>query len=423
MKLSLTPISSRYASVAALNANFDAIEDAIENTLSRNNASPNTMLGNFDMNGNRIINIADPVDSTDAVSKGWLESLPVSAAADAATASAAAVTATAAAAVIDGFEWTGQWYTATSYAKNNLAYEAGNTYICLATHTSGTFGTDFGAGKWELFSAKGAAGAGTGDMLGSNNLSDLTNMATARATLGVQPTNSPTFTGTVSIPTPVAGSDTTVAVTSEWVRDLFATFSTSPTGSVQDYLGSTAPSGWILLDGGTIGSGSSGATTRANADTSDLYTLIWNSMANTEAPVSTGRGASAAADFAANKTITLPDARGRVIAGKDNMGGTTASRLTAAGSGITGTTLGAAGGAQNVTLTSNEMPLHTHGAGTLAITLDAIGSSTATNAAAGATNVTSSYTGLITGATASAGSGNAHNNTQPTLVLNKIVKL
>ena len=43
---------------------------------------------------------------------------------------------------------------------------------------------------------------------------------------------------------------------------------------------------------------------------------------------------------------TAPDLRGRTIAGKDNMGGVTASRLTAAGSGITGTTLGTTGGAE-----------------------------------------------------------------------------
>jgi len=105
----------------------------------------------------------------------------------------------------------------------------------------------------------------------------------------------------------------------------------TPTGTVSDYIGSTAPSGWLFLDGRTIGSASSGATNRANADTQALYELLWNSMANAEAPVSSGRGASAAADFAANKTITIPDARGRVIAGRDNMGGTAANRLTSGG--------------------------------------------------------------------------------------------
>jgi microcystin-dependent protein len=43
-------------------------------------------------------------------------------------------------------------------------------------------------------------------------------------------------------------------------------------------------------------------------------------------------------------TFTLPDMRGRVAAGKDDMGGSTAGRITSGNSGITGTTLSAAGG-------------------------------------------------------------------------------
>lgn len=180
-----------------------------------------------------------------------------------------------------------------------------------------------------------------------------------------------------------------------------------PTGSVTDYVGSTAPSGWVLLDGKTIGSASSGATNRANSDTQTLFELLWNSMANAEAPVSGGRGASATADFTANKTITIPDARGRVIAGKDNMGGTTASRLTSGGSGITGTTLGVAGGTQTHTLTTTEMPSHTHTGGV----------------AGGSGALVSCGGSSLGGNTGSTGGGGAHQNTQPTLVLNKIIKL
>lgn len=59
-------------------------------------------------------------------------------------------------------------------------------------------------------------------------------------------------------------------------------------------------------------------------------------------------------------TITFPDKRGRISAGKDNMGGTAANRITTAGSGVDGSTLRAAGGAETVTLVTGNLPSHTH---------------------------------------------------------------
>src|SRR5262249_10145195 len=57
----------------------------------------------------------------------------------------------------------------------------------------------------------------------------------------------------------------------------------------------------------------------------------------------------------------LPDLRGYLLAGKDDMGGAAASRITAGASGIDGSVLGAAGGAQTVTLITAQMPAHGHG--------------------------------------------------------------
>jgi hypothetical protein len=77
----------------------------------------------------------------------------------------------------------------------------------------------------------------------------------------------------------------------------------------------TAPTGWLLIDGKTIGSAASGATARANADTLPLYTFLWDfSAAAVPIFTSTGaastRGASAAADFAADKRLALFTANG-----------------------------------------------------------------------------------------------------------------
>jgi hypothetical protein len=66
-KLTLNTIGSRYGSIDALNANFDAIETALENTLSRNGTAPNGMDANLDMDSNRVINLTDALNNSDAV--------------------------------------------------------------------------------------------------------------------------------------------------------------------------------------------------------------------------------------------------------------------------------------------------------------------------------------------------------------------
>lgn len=71
---------------------------------------------------------------------------------------------------------------------------------------------------------------------------------------------------------------------------------------------------------------------------------------------------------AAGSTFNVPDYRGRVGPGKDDMGGTSptwtggtaAGRITVALSGINGATLGAVGGAETVVLTTAMIPAHAH---------------------------------------------------------------
>ena len=91
-KLTLSTIGSRYGSIDALNANFDAIEAALENTLSLDGTAPNGMEVDLDMNTHKIINLSDPTNNGDAVTKGWLleQEGNAVASADAAATSAAA---------------------------------------------------------------------------------------------------------------------------------------------------------------------------------------------------------------------------------------------------------------------------------------------------------------------------------------------
>jgi uncharacterized membrane protein len=66
-KLTLNTIGSRYGSIDALNDNSDLVEAAFENTLSRDGTGPNNMESDLDMDSNNIINLADGVNNTDAV--------------------------------------------------------------------------------------------------------------------------------------------------------------------------------------------------------------------------------------------------------------------------------------------------------------------------------------------------------------------
>lgn len=91
-----------------------------------------------------------------------------------------------------------------------------------------------------------------------------------------------------------------------------------------DYQGTRT--GWVRDNGRTIGSATSGATERANADASALFTYLWTNFSNTICAVSGGRGANAAADYATSKTIALPDKRGYVPGGLDDMGNSAAGR-------------------------------------------------------------------------------------------------
>ncbi len=118
--------------------------------------------------------------------------------------------------------------------------------------------------------------------------------------------------------------------------------------------------GFVRMNGNTIGNAGSGATERANADAGPLFTWYWNNLDNTIAPVSGGRGATAAADFAANKTITLLKAQNKAFFGLDAMGG-------AAGGGFANVafaqgdkdTPGSTGGATRRQLSTGNLPTFT----------------------------------------------------------------
>lgn len=166
----ITTIASGYYSRTALNNNFTNIDAAFDNTLSLDGSTPNSMQSDLDLNGNQITNGVGKFNTL------YLDNDLVGN-------------------LSTAFTFLGAWVTGTSYSAYDVVTDSGNTYIALETHTAGsTFSTDLSAAKWSILAAKGASGAGTGDMLVANNLSDVANAATSRSNLGLGASDSPTFT-------------------------------------------------------------------------------------------------------------------------------------------------------------------------------------------------------------------------------------
>lgn len=168
-------------------------------------------------------------------------------------------------------------------------------------------------------------------------------------------------------------------------------------GMLMPFAGTSAPSGWLLAYGQAV----------SRTTYSDLFSAIGTTYGS-------GNGST---------TFNLPDLRGRTIAGQDDMGGTSANRLTNQSGGLNGDTLGATGGAETHTLTTSQMPSHSHTLGSSAL-LKTVTSTSGSNVGPSKASQanTSNDSGFISGSTEAAGSGSAHNNVQPTIILNYIIK-
>jgi microcystin-dependent protein len=214
------------------------------------------------------------------------------------------------------------------------------------------------------------------------------------------------------------------------------------TGDVKLTIKTVADSGWVLFDDGTIGSASSGSSSRANADTQALFTLIFNNISDAYAPIFTSGGSAttragqtnAATAWAANCRISLTKTLGRALG------------IAGTGSGLTARTLGQTIGAETATLAQANLPniaptidASTAVWNTLAATSNTTqsGASSSFNfinglfnggsTGAGVTNY-SSKPGLVSGSiTASSINGNVAQTSfslmQPTTYLNAMIKL
>ena len=138
-----------------------------------------------------------------------------------------------------------------------------------------------------------------------------------------------------------------------------------PIGTPVQSIIATVPTGYVSANGKTIGNGSSNGTQRSNADTQFLFSLLWSGCASCQLYNSAGtpisRGATAAADFAANDAIATTNLNGKGLMGADSQNSSTSSNLTGVPvtSGNT-TTPGSIVGENLHALVTGELAAHTH---------------------------------------------------------------
>ncbi len=133
------------------------------------------------------------------------------------------------------------------------------------------------------------------------------------------------------------------------------------TGDVKWAAAGTAQSGYLALNGLTIGPAGSPATALQAAQAQGLFTFLYNNFSRALCPLNGSDLGSAAANWAGGRTIALPDWQCKAVVGVDAMGGASATNrlagvpVTAGASGTPGSTLGEALHA----LSTAELPTHT----------------------------------------------------------------
>ncbi|MCE5252895.1 MAG: tail fiber protein, partial [Actinomycetia bacterium] len=214
--------------------------------------------------------------------------------------------------------------------------------------------------------------------------------------------DSPAFEGTPTSPTPAVSDNSEKIATTEFVVD----YVPIKIGTILEYDGTELPPRFLWANGAAV--------------SRSTYAAYFAIVGTRFGP---GNGST---------TFNVRDKRGRIGVGRDNMGGVSAAgRVTSAGSGIDGTTLGASGGSQTVTLDLTQIPAHVHdvsanqdahghsipfslhlsaatGGGTRGVNPDAPGATGSTDPA-------------ITISETSKGGGAAHNNMPPCDITNFII--
>lgn len=195
-----------------------------------------------------------------------------------------------------------------------------------------------------------------------------------------------------------------------YLQSFFSNPYAIPIGASIDFWGTTAPNSSFVLAYG-------------QAISRTTYSALFSMFSTT---YGAGDGST---------TFNVPDLRGRVVAGRDDMGGSAASRLTSVGLGVAGTTLGNAGSSESYQLVTGNLPPYTPagsvtGSSLVGWSVDQYqppggGSKNAVNSISNVSlgnSATLSVTGTFTG-TAQGGTSTAFSRCQPTIISNKLLRI
>ena len=163
-----------------------------------------------------------------------------------------------------------------------------------------------------------------------------------------------------------------------------------PTGAIVLWTTDTEPSGWVFCDG-------SAYDVTKDSTLGALYELIGNTFGGSD-----------------NTDFKVPDLRGRVPLGQDDMGGTAANRVTDTDA----DTVGNGDGAETVTLTGAQSGLQAH-----SHTVSFLDGYSVGHAKITGRDQTGGDWDQATSTNAAANASEAHTNMPPYITLNWIIKL
>lgn len=244
------------------------------------------------------------------------------------------------------FRARGVYSSSAFYARGDVVSFDGSSYLMKqATTVTNVVPTDTSA--WVLLASKGAVGTGTAgnpqvyDTIQWNGASDapsrgvirdlVENTLATKSALNLKADiTGASLIDALTSTTPIASDSSTKLANTAFVQTLIAAVSKAlcPIGSGMDWYTDTAPSGWLICDGRAI----------SRTTYSALFAVLGTTFG-------TGNGTT---------TFNLPDARGRVLVGKDS------TTLAGSANVITASIVGTKVGTETHTLTVAQMPSHSH---------------------------------------------------------------